>query len=267
MIFDNIFHPPREEIVDEPELLDSDIYLMKEYPCLRDLDALNMYKQFLFRAGHCPECNDFLMIDVTKDGEYYTAVKRCLDRNCNYTHDISRAFNEAMGLTLPEEEEPKEEVKSDNRKHYVDTVAELLMDYTAPKSTGTLKSSVPKNPPSHYWDLNMDNRTWVGGKIIKLSKIPNCPNCFAYDWNIDAQYKIETMRVEAIATCGDCGAVYDVTDFYAWGMYCETLAVKDEVAADYILKEYGLNSVRDCEMRLVKEGESHKMSVSGFNYL
>lgn len=239
MILNRIFpHDAPVKIHEEEEykLSDVDNNLIKQYPFLDDMRVLELYKYFLLHAGHCPECNDFLYPDILSNGDgSYTVVKNCMDRNCDYSLDISDLFNEGLGINTKKTKDKTDDVQ-------------------VPPRTGTLKNSVPHvlkkdaTIPSTYYGIgpvrHRNEPDWV---MVELRKIlPNCPECMDYNWVVSSTKDIPRMRMEAQACCQNCHAVYDISSYYG------LVAFKE--APDIIKRDYGVESLKDCEMILLSPG-------------
>lgn len=67
---------------------------------------------FLAKAGKCPQCGEFLYIHNDKFSKYYYVIKECLSDDCDYTENISNAYNEAMGLKESDRYEKETEYKN-----------------------------------------------------------------------------------------------------------------------------------------------------------
>lgn len=76
-------------------------------PIFQDKNVGKLYEKYLLKAGHCPICNDFLFVDIEKKDVTYKVTRRCVNHKCNYEIDISREFNEYLGIKIPEEIEDK----------------------------------------------------------------------------------------------------------------------------------------------------------------
>lgn len=218
----------------EEELSDVDKHLIKRYPCLSDDDLREYYSKWLAKMGKCPECNHRVFPDITPEDGYYQFTIRCI-WDCGYTKDMSREFNRPLGLTVPGDE-PKSEVKSDHRKHYVDTVAKLLMETSAPKSTGTLKKSFP--------DFSYNDKHSINPSFMEYlySILPVCPECNDNSWMVTSVFVKEHLRMEATAQCRNCHCEYDITDYYALAVYGDCSPVLEE--------KYGVDCVDACRLKL-----------------
>ena len=244
----------KEPVEEDTLLSDSDKYLIRQYPCLKNYHALETFKQFVYHAGRCPECNDYLFPEISVDDNgVYTLVKKCMDRNCDYCLDVSEDFNNHMGVKKPKLEPVKKE-------------PEPLKKETSPK----FKDHIP----FIYYDV---------GQAVEIdnliNKLPNCPECMGYDWEISVSRDIRRRYMNAEARCSVCGCVFDVSDFFV-------VLFSDKLGG--FEKREGVESLSDCKMRLLSKpgvpkctgtlkrsfpedfrsdkNKEHRMYISGFNY-
>ena len=88
-----------EENEDIPYWFSNDDKLCKEKSfLLDDIVALKLYENYLYKAGHCPKCNDFLFVDIFKEEEHYKVIKECVNHDCDFKEDISKDFNSELGI-------------------------------------------------------------------------------------------------------------------------------------------------------------------------
>ena len=227
-----------------------DKYLISKHPCLANPKALETFKLYVYYAGHCPECNDFLFPEISMDDDgVYTVIKKCMDTKCNYTLDVSEDFNNHMGVKIPKKE--LEPVKKEAPSKFKDHI------------------------PFVYYDVGpaveIDNL---------INKLPNCQECMGYDWEISVSRDIWRRYINAEARCSVCGCVFDVSDYFAV-LFSDVLGGFE--------KRDGVESLSDCKMRLIsnpsvpkctgtlkrsfpedfrsdKNKEEHRMYISGFDY-
>lgn len=73
---------------------------------LKSKDALFLYGKYIYSAGHCPVCGDFLFVDIYEsEGDCYKVIRECVSTDCNYNVDVSDEFNEKLGLKKPSVDE------------------------------------------------------------------------------------------------------------------------------------------------------------------
>lgn len=108
------------------------LYYEKSF-LLKDMTALELYGGFLRHAGHCPECNDLLFVDIEEDWisstKCYKVIKFCLNRDCDYEKDVSKDFNSNLGI--------------DYTIELINNPIEFKQEMI-PSSTGHLRSSFDK---------------------------------------------------------------------------------------------------------------------------
>ena len=122
-----------ERIVKETEKVKS---LQIDDVFFEDEKVLNVYKQTLLSLGKCPECNDYLFLELDKDknSKGYTATITCVNHNCNYTKDYTKEFNEKIGIKKVDLGKYSWKIK--------DSPSNYQNKNHNPCNTGTLKSSV-----------------------------------------------------------------------------------------------------------------------------
>lgn len=167
--------------------MSSDETIIKYYPFLEDDPlALQTYKGFLYHTLRCPDCNDRLYPAISRDADgVYTVVYECMERTCNYTRDVSKVFNQQVGVVIPE---PVAEAKSNIK---------------------------PCHVPYHYY--NLQEATVYDNELKNILKdIGECPECGGMKYQITMEHNIESCKMEVICTCMNCYSSYDVSDYYEY---------------------------------------------------
>ena len=145
-----------------PVETETEIDLFWNKPIFKDYKVKALYEDFLLHAGRCPECEDLLFIDISFEDKQYKVIKRCLNRNCNYTEDISIKFNESLGLTIT----PNKESSSINEGDGY--------------STGYLKKSVPSKSENMFFygrhQLDGNGRYNYSRNLVKIKIVDKLPH-------------------------------------------------------------------------------------------
>ena len=192
---------------------DSSLYKEKVF-LLEDKRALDLYKEYLLKAGHCPECDDFLFIDIyqckqwsnPKNIEFYTVIKRCINHECGYKVDISEDFNKDLGINIhsPKNSNIKEVPKQD----YAFYAHQIEQGRGVPSHTGYLNTSWERNAfgvRQGFDDTKHFNRQMfkVVDKLPKPSQ--DTMNCLYVKVNDDSTYNVYITRYE-----------HEVIPFHYW---------------------------------------------------
>lgn len=241
-LFKNKHSNPLETEEELDELSEADKSLIRQYPFLEDSDVMGLYKSFLVHAGRCPKCHDFLYPDISQNNDgFYTVVKNCMDRNCDYSKDVSDLFNEHLGIR---QEQHKSELKAEEDKVLVydceDEKVKIEDSWSKPK----IKKGA--TVPLAYYNVYASERS--DDKLLEM--LPNCPECMSLDWIVSSSFRVEHLRMEAQACCKNCHAVYDITDYYGLFAYGD--------CDDILKKDYGIESLKDCQMKLITSGRKNK---------
>lgn len=163
--------------------------LIRRYPFLEDDPlALQTYKGFLYHTLRCPECNDRLYPAISRDADgVYTVIYECMERTCNYTRDVSKVFNQQVGVVIPE---PEPVAKSEDK---------LKLGHV------------------HYHYYNLQEATVYDNELKNILKdIGECPKCGGMKYQVVTKYNIESCKMEVICTCLKCYSQYDISDYYEY---------------------------------------------------
>ena len=229
---------------DNVELSDSDKYLLQQYPCLDTPVALETFKLFLLHAGHCPKCNDLLFPEICRDDNgVYSVVKKCMDRNCSYTLDVSEDFNNQLGITMPKDDLDCEQDEID-KEYALNGLSDDLIERQARLN----KKRGIGHLPSAYWSLSGDVSFTAPQKDLDtvVELIGECPSCTGKEFDVTIQDNIMHNRMEAEARCTICNSVFDVTDYCAFVSYKDTFP-------DILIDKYNIRVLSDCEMRFLRK--------------
>ena len=158
---------------------------------------------FLAKAGKCPKCGEFLYIHIDDGFPKYYVAKECLSDDCDYTENISDAYNEAMGL---KELDRYKKIEYKNSKLVKDVLHKT-------------------NVPHIYW--NTDD-------LIKHTI--ECPKCHMIN-NFNSTYSIEHKAL--ICECLLCHTEFQLVDIDSQtGIGTSKIIKKDKLDTDIITKGY-----------------------------
>ena len=236
-----LFHSKKEPVIVKEELSDSDKYLIRQNPCLANPEVMDAFKSFVYHAGHCPECNDLLFPEISVDENgVYRLVKKCMDRNCNYTLDVSEDFNNQLGIAMPKNDCDLEQEAIDE-EYSLNGLSDDLIERQA-----KLNIKCGHIPYAYY---NLPDVTFGLQQKqldILVEWIGECPVCEGEEFEITTENNISMNRMEAEARCTICNRVFDVTDYYAF------LAYADDFPS-ILIDKYHIRVLGDCEMRFLRK--------------
>lgn len=205
--------------------MSSNEILIRRYPFLEDDPlALKVYIGFLYHTLRCPECNDRLYPAISRDDDgVYTVIYECMERTCNYTMDVSKVFNQQVGVVMPEPE-PEPVAKSEDK---------LKLGHV----------------PYHYHNLT-EVKAYDDEVKELLKYMGECPECGGMKYQVVTKYNIESCKMDVICTCMNCYSQYDIEDYYDYYL--------SNVFGEPISQ---VTSLDDCEMRFV--GKAWRPPVTG----
>ena len=157
-----------------PTWFDNPLFENKTF-LLEDYNLLKLYELYLRRAGHCPLCDDFLIVYIDKVNNHYKVTKHCVNHSCEYEEDVSKSFNEDLGINIFD--------NNDYRTEYLDRFKTSLVE----------KLDEEQNIPKTKLDDCIDN------KITQFYQ-ENTPPCTGV---LKRSYDIPTRRY-----------LYEVRDAY-----------------------------------------------------
>lgn len=133
---------------------------------------------FLANAGKCPKCGEFLYIEQKgkRVNECYLVFKKCLSDDCDYSENISNAYNEAMGIK------------------------QSKLDQTTKEEPFVLPNDILKRDNYPYSFYKIDD---VIEHEIK------CPYCGSVD-SFDINYEISIR--ELVYVCNECHTKFKLKD-------------------------------------------------------
>ena len=234
----------KEHVDDEVVLSDSDKYLLQQYPCLDTLVALETFKLFLLHAGHCPKCNDLLFPEISRDDNgVYSLVKKCMDRNCSYSLDVSEDFNNQLGIVIPKDDLDCEQEAID-KEYALNGLSDDLIEKQV-----KLNNKRKGNIPFAYYNILPDDVSFTLPQKeldMLIEWIGECPACTGNEFEITIENNISMNGMEAEARCTICNSVFDVTDFYAFVSYADNFP-------SILIDKYNIRVLGDCEMRFLRK--------------
>ena len=190
----------------------------------------------LSSCGKCPECGHYLTIkaDYKKESKSFVAKKVCINRHfgCDYEEDISKDFNNALGL--------KNVLKKNKNDFYFDLGKDLLKNrVNAYTTTGVLRDSITRD--AH------------GKKISSIfsSLDRKCESCNEEFHFYSHKRNDFTTVYELVCPC--CDATADISEFIVYNFFLEGKIDRADLS-----NFFNVTSIDDCKIKWRYNGDISK---------
>ena len=209
----------------------------------------------LSSCGKCPECGHYLTIkaDYKKESKSFVAKKVCINRHfgCDYEEDISKDFNNALGL---------KSVFKKNKNDFNYTLGVSLSNNKVNSyvTTGTLKQSKMRDIPGKKNSFVLKMRDAHGKKISsifssldpivfdimkkRMGDIRKCESCNEEFHFYSHKRNDFTTVYELVCPC--CDATADISDCIGYNSFLEGRIDRADLS-----NFFNVTSINDCKIR------------------
>lgn len=190
----------------------------------------------LSSCGKCPECGHYLTIkaDYKKESKSFVTKKVCINRHfgCNYEEDISKDFNNALGL---------KSVSKKNKNDFNYTLGVSLSNNKVNSyiTTGTLKESITRDAHGKkksflFFTLEPIVREFMEKEMGDIKKCESC--------NEEFDYRFNCFNYEMVCPC--CDATADISDFIGYDAF-----LKGKIDRADLSNFFNVTSINDCKIK------------------
>lgn len=204
----------------------------------------------LSSCGKCPECGHYLTIkaDYKKESKSFVVKKVCINRHfgCDYEEDISKDFNNALGL--------KNVLKKNKNDFYFDLGKDLLKNrVNAYTTTGVLRDSITRDAHGKKISSIFSSLDPIVFDIMKkrMGDIRKCESCNEEFHFYSHKRNDFTTVYELVCPC--CDATADISDFIGYNSFLEGRIDRADLS-----NFFNVTSIDDCKIKWRYNGDISK---------
>ena len=204
----------------------------------------------LSSCGKCPECGHYLTIkaDYKKESKSFVAKKVCINRHfgCDYEEDISKDFNNALGL--------KNVLKKNKNDFYFDLGKDLLKNrVNAYTTTGVLRDSITRDAHGKKISSIFSSLDPIVFDIMKkrMGDIRKCESCNEEFHFYSHKRNDFTTVYELVCPC--CDATADISEFIVYNFFLEGKIDRADLS-----NFFNVTSIDDCKIKWRYNGDISK---------